>query len=69
MHGGLHPAPGTHSDSDRHPHRANAPDAHAESVHPPQLPIAHAESLHLADLSGPHAESLHPAKLPVANLE
>jgi hypothetical protein len=58
VHGDIHPAPDTHSDSDsdNRPHRDYVPDAHAESFHPPDLPDA-------------HAESLHPGKLPVADLE
>jgi hypothetical protein len=69
VHGDIHPAPDTHSDSDSddHPHRDYVPDADAESLHPPQLPIAHAESF--PDLPGAHAESLSPAKLAVADLE
>ena len=63
------PDPDTHFDSDNQPHRAYAPDARTESLHPPQLPTAHAESFHVPDITDAHTESLHLAELPVANLE
>ena len=71
MHGDIHPAADSDSDSDPddHPDQAHVTDAHAESLHPPQLSVAHAESLHVPDLPDAHTKSLHPAELPVANLE
>ena len=60
MHGDIHPAADSDSDSDPdpddQPDRAHVTDAHAESLHVPDLPDA-------------HTKSLHPAELPVANLE
>jgi hypothetical protein len=71
VHGDIHPA--TYSDPcsvpDNQPHRAHAPDAHAESLHPPRLPIAHAESLYVRNIPDAHTKSLHLAELPGANLE
>jgi hypothetical protein len=45
VHGDIHPAPDTHSDSDsdNRPHRDYVPDAHAESLHPGKLPVADLE--------------------------
>jgi hypothetical protein len=76
VHGDIHPATYpdpdpdySDPDPDNQPDGANVPDAHTESLHPPQLPNTHTESLHAPEITDTHAESLHPAELPIANLD